>query len=157
VIGTGQADVTDPPAEPGGAAARSLIRQAENLSAAIGDAVAAPGLRRQEARRSYEFLRGEAARDELAKMPLDRIKDVTRGRLMLGALEKAGFRTVGSVLTAGPSALDTVPGVGPQTAAQVVAAARQIEAALAGTVTVRIDPDNRTIACGALRSMTRRN
>ena len=29
--------------------------------------------------------------------------------------------------------------------AQVVAAARQIAAALAGTVTVRIDPDKRTI------------
>jgi superfamily II DNA or RNA helicase len=150
VIGTGQPGVTDPPAEPGGTAARLLIRQGENLSAAIGAAVAAPALRREEARRSYEIVRGEAACGELAKMPLERIKDVTRGRLMLGALEKAGFRTVGSVLAVGPSALDTVPGVGPQTAAQVVAAARQIEAALVGTVTVRIDPDNRTIPQGLL-------
>ena len=43
-----------------------------------------------------------------------------------------------------------MPGVGPQTAAQVVAAARQIAAALAGTVTVRIDPDQRTIPQASL-------
>jgi SNF2 family DNA or RNA helicase len=145
VIGTGRPDVSAQPADPGTGAARALIRRAQELSTAIDDALAAPELRREEARRAYGVLRAEAARDELAHMPLDRIKEVTQGRLMLTALEEAGFRTVGSVLTAGPSALDTVPGVGPQTAAQVVAAARQIEAALAGTVTVRIDPDNRTI------------
>ena len=145
VIGTGRPDVSAQPADPGTGAARTLIRHAQDLSSALGDAIAAPALRKKEAQRAYRTLRIEAAAEELADMPLERIKDVTHGRLMLTALEKAGFRTVGSVLTAGPSALDTVPGVGPQTAAQVVAAARQIEAALAGTVTVRIDPDKRTI------------
>jgi hypothetical protein len=150
VIGTSQQTGPYPPADPGSAAARSLIRQGEDLSAAVTAALAAPEARRQEAQRAYGTARAEAAREELARMPLDRIKDVTQGRLMLGALEKAGFGTVGSVLTAGPSALDAVPGVGPQTAAQVVAAARQIEAALDGTVTVRIDPDKRTIPQASL-------
>jgi superfamily II DNA or RNA helicase len=145
VIGTGRPDTSVQPADPGSAAARSLIRQAQELSAALGNALAAPGLRKTEAQRAYRSLRNEAAAEELAHMPLERIKDVTHGRLMLSALEKAGFRTVGSILTAGSSALDTVPGVGPQTAAQVIAAARQIGAALTGTVTVRIDPDNQTI------------
>jgi superfamily II DNA or RNA helicase len=145
VIETGRPDASVQPADPGTGAARALIRRAQDLSAALGDALAAPELRRKEAQRAYGALRNEAAADELAQMPLERIKDVTHGRLMLGALEKAGFGTVGSVLTAGSSALDTVPGVGPQTAAQVVAAARQIAAALAGTVTARIDPDKRTI------------
>jgi ERCC4-related helicase len=150
VIGTSQQSAA--PVDPGSGAARRLLRQAEDLSAALGNAARAPEARRQEARRAYARLQLEAAADELAKMPLERIKDVTQGRLMLGAIEKAGFRTVGSVLTAGPSALDTVPGVGPQTAAQVVAAARQIAAALAGTVTVRIDPDNRTLPQATLLS-----
>jgi superfamily II DNA or RNA helicase len=150
VIGTGRPDASVQPADPGTGAARAVTRRAQDLSAALGDALAAPELRRKEAQRAYSALRAEAARDELAQMPLERIKDVTHGRLMLGALEKAGFRTVGSVLTAGQSALDTVPGVGPQTAAQVVAAARQIEAALAETVTVRIDPDKRTIPQASL-------
>jgi superfamily II DNA or RNA helicase len=147
VLGTGQQEETAYQLpDPGSAAARSLLRQAADLSGAIGEAVQAPQARRADAQRAYASIRAEAARDELATMPLDRIKEVTRGRLMLTALEKAGFRTVGSVLTAGPSALDAVPGVGPQTAAQVVAAARQIEAALAGTVTARIDPDHRTLS-----------
>ena len=150
MIGTSQQTGPYPPADPGSAAARSLIRQADDLSAAITGALAAPEARRKEAQRAYGTVRAEVAREELAHMPLERIKDVTQGRLMLGALEKAGFGTVGSVLTAGPSALDTVPGVGPQTAAQVVAAARQIEAVLAGTVTVRIDPDKRTIPQASL-------
>jgi superfamily II DNA or RNA helicase len=137
-------DSAEPP-PPGSAAARSLLRRAAQLSGVIAAAAAAPGERRADAQRTYQWLQAQAARDELASMPLDRIKEVTHGRLMLAALEKAGFRTVGSVLTAGVSALDTVPGVGPQTAAQVVAAARQIETALAGTVTARIDPDRRTI------------
>jgi superfamily II DNA or RNA helicase len=145
VIGTGRPDASVQPADPGTDAARAVIRRAQDLSAALGDALAAPELRKTEAQRAYRTLRNEAAADELAQMPLERIKDVTHGRLMLSALEKAGFRTVGSVLTAGQSALDTVPGVGPRTAAQVIAAARQIGAALAGTVTVRIDPDKRTI------------
>jgi len=150
VIGTPQQSAV--PVDPGSGAARGLLRQAADLSAAIEGTLAAPAARRQEARRAYARLQREAAADELAKMPLERIKDVTQGRLMLGAIEKAGFRTVGSVLTAGPSALDTVPGVGPQTAAQVFAAARQITAALASTVTVRIDPDNRTLPQATLLS-----
>ena len=148
MIGTSQQTAT--PVDPGSGAARRLLRRAEDLSAAIEGALAAPEGRRQEARRAYQRLQGEAAREELATMPVERIKDVTQGRLMLSAIEKAGFRTVGSVLTAGPSALDAVPGVGPQTAMQVVAAARQIEAVLAGTLTVRIDPDNRTLPQAAL-------
>ena len=147
MLGTGQQEeAVDRLPDPGSAAARSLLRQARDLSGAIGEAVGAPQARRADAQRAYASIQAEAARDELASMPVDRIKEVTRGRLMLTALQKAGFDTVGAVLAAGPSALDRVPGVGPQTAAQVVAAARQIEAALAGTVTARIDPDRRTIA-----------
>ena len=150
MLGTGQQEeAVDRLPDPGSAAARSLLRQAQDLSGAIGEAVGAPQARRADAQRAYASIQAEAARDELASMPVDRIKEVTRGRLMLTALQKAGFDTVGEVLAAGPSALDRVPGVGPQTAAQVVAAARQIEAALAGTVTARIDPDRRTIAQGS--------
>jgi superfamily II DNA or RNA helicase len=146
VIETGLPEDTEHrPPDPGSAAARSLLRQAEDLSGTIAEATEAPQERREDAQRAYSWLQAEAARDELLTMPLERIKEVTHGRLMLSALERAGFTTVGSVLTAGQSALDGVPGVGPQTAAQVVAAARQIETALAGTVTARINPDRRTI------------
>jgi superfamily II DNA or RNA helicase len=145
VTGTGQLDVSAPPADPGPRAARGLIRRAQSFSAAVAALLQAPQARRAEAQQAYRPLQAEAAREQLDQMPLDRLKDVTRGRLMLGTLEEAGFRTVGSVLAAGETGLDSVPGVGPQTAAQVTAAARQLEAALASTATARIDPDRRTV------------
>ena len=134
----------------GPGAARALIRQADELRAAIGGALAAPGERAAEAREAYRPLQAEAARQQLDRMPLERLKDVTRGRLMLTALEKAGYQTVGAVLSAGQAGLDQVPGIGPQTAAQVIAAARQLQAALAETATGRIDPDHRTAPAGRL-------
>jgi superfamily II DNA or RNA helicase len=132
------------PAEIGSGAARRLMGRAQDLAAVIGAALAAPEQRRLEAADAYAPLRAQAARAELADLPLDRLKDVTRGRLMLGSLEKAGYRTVGDVLAAGLSGLDAVPGVGPQTARQVTAAAGQLESALAQTLAPRIDPDRRT-------------
>jgi superfamily II DNA or RNA helicase len=143
VIGTQSGDA---PPEIGSGAARRLTGRAQELAALIGAALAAPEQRRLEAADAYAPLRAQAARAELADLPLDRLKDVTRGRLMLGSLEKAGYRTVGDVLAAGLSGLDAVPGVGPQTARQVTAAAGQLESALAETLAPRIDPDRRTSA-----------
>jgi superfamily II DNA or RNA helicase len=138
------------PADLGPGTTRDLIRRAEELRAGLDTALAAPGERAAEAREAYRPLQAEAAREQLERMPLDRLKDVTRGRLMLTALEKAGYRTVGAVLSAGQAGLDRVPGVGPQTAAQVTAAARQLQAALGETATGRIDPDRRTEPAGRL-------
>jgi superfamily II DNA or RNA helicase len=110
----------------------------------------APDVTRLAARGAYEALRAEAARRELAAMPLDRIREVTKGQLRLQPLEKAGYQTVGAVLSAPPQVLDAIPGVGPQTITQVRAAARQLQLALAETARVRFDPDARTPPQAAL-------
>ncbi|MER7035350.1 ATP-dependent helicase, partial [Streptomyces albidoflavus] len=81
------------------------------------------------------------AEKELDAIPVARLKDVTEGRLRLAEVEKGGFRTVRQVLDAGPYRLRQIPGVGQQTAAQTVAAARQISDAVRESVAVRIDPD----------------
>ncbi len=74
-----------PPADPGSAAARSLIRQADDLSAAITGALAAPEARRKEAQRAYGTgVRAECRPRRAAHMPLERIKDVTQGRSHAG-------------------------------------------------------------------------
>jgi superfamily II DNA or RNA helicase len=143
VIETEQTGVTYPVIEPGHAA-RSVLSQSRALRAAITDALTAPEARRQSARRAYESVRGDVVRAELAKMPLDRIKEITQGRLRLAAIEQAGFRTVGAVAAAGPHRLQSIQGVGPQTAAQVVAAARQLRTAMEQETRVRFDPDART-------------
>jgi hypothetical protein len=62
-------------------------------------------------------LRAEAARGQLAEIPVARLKDVTDGRLRLTPLEQAGLTSVLDVLDATQYRLQLIPGVGPQTAA----------------------------------------
>jgi superfamily II DNA or RNA helicase len=140
-----------PALEPG-KGARPVIRYAETVRAAVRAeqtatalANAAPDERRQAARAAYEALRADIAHTELAKLPLDRLKEITQGRVRLGLIERAGYRTVGSVLGAS-GRLHHIPGVGPHTADQAIAAARQLQAALTAETRVRFDPDARTTA-----------
>jgi superfamily II DNA or RNA helicase len=87
-------------------------------------------------------LRDELVARELESIPVARLKDVTEGRLRLGAVEAAGFESVRAVYEASRYELRQVPGVGEQTADRALAAARQIARAVADTVTVRIDVDH---------------
>ncbi|MFI9761793.1 DEAD/DEAH box helicase [Streptomyces sp. NPDC051963] len=92
-------------------------------------------------RAALEPICEDLAQRELDAIPVARLRDVTEGRLRLGEVEKGGFRTVREVLDAGPYRLRQIPGVGQQTAAQTVAAARQIAEAVRDTVAVHIDVD----------------
>jgi superfamily II DNA or RNA helicase len=86
---------------------------------------------------------------ELAAIPVSRLRDVTEGRLRIGAIEQAGLTTVGRVHGASRYELRQIPGVGAQTADQALAAAGQIAHAVRDTVTVRLDvdaPDEATTA-----------
>jgi superfamily II DNA or RNA helicase len=95
-------------------------------------------------RSSFELVRGEMIQSNLAQMPLSRVKDVTAGRLRLGALESAGFANIQEILDTSPVRLTLVPGVGEQTAGQVYAAAQQLSKAVANDLRFRInlDPTN---------------
>ncbi|WP_433325704.1 DEAD/DEAH box helicase [Spirillospora sp. CA-294931] len=88
-------------------------------------------------------LRTEAAREQLAEIPLGRLKDVTGGQLRLTALERAEYGSVLQVLDASPYELQALPGIGPKTAQQVHAAARQICEAAERAASVRIDVEGR--------------
>ncbi|MGW6241334.1 DEAD/DEAH box helicase [Streptomyces sp. NPDC055094] len=100
-------------------------------------------------RDAHHPLQRELTGAELAAIPVSRLKDVTSGRLRLGALEQAGFTNVGEVYEAGRHALRQLPGVGGHTADQAVAAATRIAEAVGETVSVRIHmdrPEPRTTA-----------
>lgn len=141
----GQPTSSRAPIKPG-SAARGLINRATTLSDAIRVTSTIVGNRRQEARAAYELTRTEVIRIRLDELPIDKIKEVTQGRLRLNALEQAGYRSIGAVLRAGPTALQSVHGVGPTSAAQVIAAARNLQATLEQQARVRLDPDARTPA-----------
>ncbi|MGW8361769.1 DEAD/DEAH box helicase [Streptomyces wedmorensis] len=94
-------------------------------------------------------LQDEAVARELGATPVVRLKEVTQGRLQWEGIERSGLRTVGQVLEAGPYRLRQIPGVGRQTADQILAAARRLAEAAHETVAVRIDvdrPEPRTTA-----------
>lgn len=88
-------------------------------------------------------LRQEAAREQLRSVPVARLKDVTDGRLRLGPLEDAGFTSVADVLRTPPYRLQLIPGIGPQTAKQLHAAAGSLAEAAERSAGVRIDVDRR--------------
>ncbi|MFE7465453.1 DEAD/DEAH box helicase [Streptomyces sp. NPDC057499] len=134
---------------PTGRAARELLERADGLLASaravLGDHTGAVDAVRGALDPLLDALVGQ----ELASIPASRLKDVTEGRLRLGAIEQAGFATVGQVHAAGRYALRQIPGVGAQTADQALAAAGQIAHAVRETVAVRIavdDPDEATTA-----------
>ncbi|MFE3374703.1 DEAD/DEAH box helicase [Streptomyces anulatus] len=126
---------------PTGGAVRELLARAERL---LESARAVPADRANavDAVRSVlDPLLDSLVGRELAAIPVSRLKDVTEGRLRLGALEQAGFGTVGQVHGTHRYELRQLPGVGAHTADQALAAAAQIAHAVRDTVSVRIDMD----------------
>jgi SNF2 family DNA or RNA helicase len=129
-----------------GTDARALVAQTKALRTGISEAVAAPSARLRTARAAYEMARDDVVRQQLATLPLARLKETTQGRLRLGLIEAAGYGTVGQAAAVGIAGLQQIPGVGPQTATQVIAAARQLYIAMAQSVRLRLDPDTRSPA-----------
>lgn len=120
-----------------------LLGEAARLADAARAVTADHAAAVEEVRRALRPIRDELAERELRAIPVARLKDVTEGRLRLGAVEAAGYRTVDQVLKAGHYQLRHIPGVGPQTANQTVAAAGQIARAVEEAVTVRFDVGRR--------------
>ncbi|MBE1535110.1 DEAD/DEAH box helicase [Actinomadura algeriensis] len=115
---------------------RSALDAARRVLQDHGRAVA-------QVHRALEPIRERAAVDRLAALPLVRLKDVSDGRLRLGPLEQAGYATVLDVLRAGPYVLQTLPGIGPQTARQLHVAAAGLDEAARRAAGVRLDVDAR--------------
>jgi superfamily II DNA or RNA helicase len=99
--------------------------------------------RRQDARTAYEAARAEAVRDELARLPVSQLREMTKDQLRLGPLEAVGFTTVASLVNERVGRLQAIDGVGSDTAAQVVHATYRLHRALERSVRVRFDVDGR--------------
>ncbi|MEU3225659.1 DEAD/DEAH box helicase [Streptomyces sp. NPDC006976] len=135
---------------PTGRAARELLTRADGLLDAARGVLADHARAVAAVRTALDPLLDVLVRSGLASIPVSRLKDVTEGRLRLGALEQAGFTTVGQVYGASRHELRQIPGVGAQTADQALAAAGQIAHAVRDTVAVRMDVDAPDDATSAL-------
>jgi SNF2 family DNA or RNA helicase len=98
--------------------------------------------RRRAARGAYERARDEVVGRQLAEMPIQRLRETTGG-VRFGAIEKAGYRTVGDVARANPHRLMQVRGVGEQSVNQVIGAARQLELAMKNNLWLRFETDRK--------------
>lgn len=105
---------------------------------------------------AFEAMRARRAEADLARVGVERVRDVTEGRLSLDGLAAHGLRTVADVLRVGTHGLQAVPGIGPQSAARIVAAADQIARAARESVQLRIDVDpSDRLATELLRAVRR--
>jgi hypothetical protein len=134
---------------PVGKRERSLLAEGAGLHEAARGVLADHARALEAVRAALAPIHAELVGKELESIPVSRLKDVTEGRLRLGALETAGFASVRAVYEAGRYELRQLPGVGAQTADRALAAARQLARAVEETVSVRMDvdrPEPRTTA-----------
>ncbi|MEV7342684.1 DEAD/DEAH box helicase [Streptomyces sp. NPDC093544] len=127
---------------PVGRRARELVTAGARLYGAARAVLADHARALEAVRAALVPIHAELVAGELGSIPVSRLKDVTEGRLRLGALEAAGFESVRAVYGTSRYELRQVPGVGAQTADRALAAARQIARAVEETVSVRIDVDH---------------
>ncbi|MFD4548724.1 DEAD/DEAH box helicase [Streptomyces sp. NPDC058466] len=125
-----------------GRKARALLAQAARLHEDARLVLTDHARALEAVRTALAPLHAELVAKELESIPVARLKDVTEGRLRLGAIEAAGLGSVRAVYEASRYELRQIPGVGAQTADQALAAARQIARAVEETVSVRIDVDH---------------
>lgn len=124
-----------------GATTRAAVRLASVIS-------------REQVARDGALAAGEAVRDTavdrlLAQMPVERLRDATRERLRVTALQEAGLTTVRDVLDRG-LLVRGVPGVGEVTARRMVGAAETLRTLAREDAAVTLDPTDRTPEAGHL-------
>ena len=122
-------------------AMRRLLRRAGEVVGAVRDLATGEERLYEQVRTAHSAYRVAEARRVLAEMPVARLSDVTSARLPLAKLQKAGYATVGSVLSADHARLAEVRGIGGRSSRYIVAAAQRIAATVEDDVQVTADLD----------------
>ncbi|MGH3390121.1 MAG: DEAD/DEAH box helicase [Actinomadura sp.] len=139
-----------------GRAARAIVSDGRAVHDAIEAVLAAPEESREIARRAYRVVRDQLVTGELDTMPVDRLRELVRGRVTFARVRDAGLDTVGAVLAAGAEALGRIPRIRRKTARRIMSAAWQMRESVEESARVRIDPDARTPEQTALIAALRR-
>lgn len=119
------------------------MRRASKLRSEIAYALGLPPAWRAAVRQAYERAVNSLVEEQLRAMPISRLREATRGPLVLRPIEAAGYRTIGEAEAAGIYRLQTIRGVGHRTAAEVVASAARLRATLKENTRLYFDTDRR--------------
>jgi len=109
----------------------------------------------QEALARVGVLRRVQAQQQLAQVPVSRLRETAKG-LRIDAVEKAGITTIGALLGTSEVQLQMIEGVGDATARQILAAARQLAATAEASAPVRFDVESRPPEQAQLLDLLRR-
>lgn len=115
-----------------------VVDQLPRATAIILAALAEEEPLRRSALDAATALRAAETDVVVAGMPVDRLRDATRERLLVRPLTDAGITSVRDVLVNGER-LATLPGLGPMTARRIVGAAETLRHTTFEETTVRID------------------
>lgn len=133
--------------------ARGLLDASATLAARVQVGPAALGESTRNVVGSFESIRKEMVSRELHTIPVGRLRDVTSGSLRVGAIESC-YSTVGQLVGVSEYHLQTIPGVGPATARQVVAAVHALARTVEEGFRLRIDLDPaNSLSTALLRSI----
>ncbi|MCB1029406.1 MAG: hypothetical protein KDB24_16765, partial [Microthrixaceae bacterium] len=137
-------------------AAREIRGRAEQMRATAVDLLGRIKAATDEARSAYNSALQAAVQRQLAAMPLDKLKEVSEGRLQLNAMKRAGYRSVHDVWEEGYD-LSLLPGIGEKTAAHARSAAHQLMSAVEESTRLRFNideqPEEQTHLLTSLRQL----
>ncbi|WP_394618645.1 DEAD/DEAH box helicase [Lentzea sp. JNUCC 0626] len=120
--------------------ARAVLEAAEAFRAEVAGVRAEPDRLLALATARYQAVRDGLVAERLGAMPVDQLRDAG-ANLRLSTLKEAGYRTVADVARAGLEQLDGVPGVGRQSAEQILKVVRAVVDGVVRDTTVRLNPD----------------
>ncbi len=98
-----------------------------------------------QAQTQYEAENERVISEHLHNMPLNRLKQLTKGGVRTTALEASGVGTVGQLINLHQGQLQAIPGVGSVTAARLLDAARDAEDQVADESRIRFDIERKPV------------
>ncbi|MEZ0114697.1 ERCC4-related helicase [Catenulispora sp. EB89] len=131
-----------PRAIPSVAEAGALLTRCRRVLSTFEDVQAADRRFRERVAETYTSRREALLKEELLKLPLDSLRQVSESRLVLGGLDRAGIDSVGALLGYTFHQLTALDKVGPAIAESTLAAAARLADARREHVDARIDAES---------------
>jgi superfamily II DNA or RNA helicase len=124
-------------------AAIAILARADAAATALSRAEGQQAEASRAAHRAFENARTEAVATQLETLDLEHIKTIIGGRMRLGPVESAGYRSVLDICRVPAGILECIHGVGPTSVGQMKAAAEHLRRVATENLEVRIDSKKR--------------